>query len=540
MRIGCLVLLLACIDLTPTNLLAQAAPALTMPEGTPDTIFYNGKIVTVDSRFSTQEAFAVKGDQFLAVGTNDQVRKLASPKTRQIDLKGHTVIPGLIDSHDHVFESAMASRGVDVAGVTSLDDLLNRIRAAVAKAKPGDVVFTSEGYRLNKLPTRQDLDQISTEIPIVVSPAAMNSAAMKAPEAPVLIPSGAIPGPGSDATRPSKIVPPPTTDEEEELILKWQRMKNAEGITSVRDLSLNPDAMRAYYRLWRQGKLLLRTSVALWIYYSGDVGPVLSRWGMGVGFGDRWLQIDSVSEQPRPNAGNRLAGTDYNGGEQEAYVKAMIDIDRYGWRPALAQGGSCVPSCKGVVELTLRAFEEANRVIPIKDKRWVFEQGPQVTPDQIDRMAALGVVLSAPARPADFDQSRNRNVPDAESAAPVKDYLDHRVVVANGTDDHGYDRDDNPFLAFHWYVTRATPDGKVYGADQKISREDALKTMTINCAYLTFEENDKGSIEPGKVADFVILNQDLMTVPDDQILATHPFATYLGGKEVFSREGGGF
>lgn len=103
-----------------------------------------------------------------------------------------------------------------------------------------------------------------------------------------------------------------------------------------------------------------------------------------------------------------------------------------------------------------------------------------------------------------------------------------------------YDRDDNPFFAFHWYVTRATPDGKVHGADQKISREDALKLNTINGAYLTFEENVKGSIEPGKLADFVILNQALMTVPDDQILATHALATYLGGKEVFSRKDSGF
>src|SRR5204863_4908610 len=125
-----------------------------------------------------------------------------------------------------------------------------------------------------------------------------------------------------------------------------------------------------------------------------------------------------------------------------AYVSAMIDMDRYDWRPAPAQGGSCVPSCKGVVELTLRAYEEANRVIPIMGKRWIFEQGPQVTPDQLDRMAKLGVVLSAPARPADFSDQKP-NVANAESAAPVKDYLDHHIVVANGTDIHGYDRDDN-------------------------------------------------------------------------------------------------
>jgi predicted amidohydrolase YtcJ len=153
-------------------------------------------------------------------------------------------------------------------------------------------------------------------------------------------------------------------------------------------------------------------------------------------------------------------------------------------------------------------------------------------------MAKLGVVLSAPSRPAGFDP--HQDFRDAERFAPVKDYLDHHVVVSDGTDTHGYDRDDNPFLAFHWYVTRATVEGKVFGADQKISRQDALKLNTINGAYLTFEENVKGSIEPGKLADFVILNQDLMTVPEDQILATHALATYLGGKEVFSRKDSGF
>jgi hypothetical protein len=315
-------------------------------------------------------------------------------------------------------------------------------------------------------------------------------------------------------------------------------MKNAEGITSIRDVNIYPDAMRAYYRLWRQGKLLERTSVALLIEDSENVGPVLSGWGMGVSFGDHWLRIDSISENPHPRNGDKLLHTDYDQAMQDAYVQAMIKVDRYDWRPAPSLGGQCLPSCEGALELSLRAYEAANREIPIDGKRWIVEQGPQVSPDQLDRMAKLGVVLSAPSRPAGFDPQQD--VRDAERAAPLKDYLDHHVVVSDGTDTQGYDRDDNPFLAFHWYVTRATADGKVYGADQKISREDALKLNTINGAYLTFEENVKGSIEPGKLADFVILNQDLMTVPDDQILATHALATYLGGKEVFSRKDSGF
>lgn len=545
MRTARIVSVLACVCLAVGSLHSQTSPALPMPQGVPDAIFFNGKIVTVDKAFSIQQAFAVLGEQFLAVRSNAEVRKLAGPKTRLVDLKGMTVIPGWIDGHNHVFASAMASRGVNVAGVASLQEMLTRIRAAVAKAKPGQVVFTSEGYRLDQPPTQQDLDRISMETPIVVSPAGiggrsrvvMNSAVMQAPDAPLLIPDGASRGPNPYA-RPSKIIPLPTKDEEEELILKWQRMKNAEGITSIRDVNIYPDAMRAYYRLWRQNKLLERTSVALLIEDSENVGPVLSEWGMGAGFGDHWLRIDSISENPHPRNGDKLLHTDYDQAMQEAYVKAMIDVDRYDWRPAPSLGGLCLPSCEGALELSLRAYEAADREIPINGKRWIVEQGPQVNSDQLDRMAKLGVVLSAPSRPAGFDP--HQDVRDAEQAAPLKDYLDHHVIVADGTDTHGYDRDDNPFLAFHWYVTRATADGKVYGADQKINREDALKLNTINGAYLTFEENVKGSIEPGKLADFVILNQDLMTVPDDQILATRPLATYLGGKMVFSRMDSGF
>ena len=545
MRFARFIILLVCTSLAAGNLYSQTSPALPIPQGVPDAIFFNGNVVTVDQAFRIQQAFTVRDDKFLAVGSNAQMRKLAGSKTRRVDLKGLTVIPGWIDGHNHVFASAMASSGVDVAGATSLPEMLTRIRAAVANAKPGQVVFTSQGYRLDLPPTQQDLDEISTEIPIVVSPAGvggrsrlvMNSAAMKAPEAPIPIPDGASRGPNPYA-RPSKIIPPPSKEEEEELILKWQRMKNAEGITSIRDVNIYPDAMRAYDRLWRQGKLLERTSVALLIEDSENVGPVLSGWGMGVGFGDHWLRIDSISENPHPRNGDKLLHTDYDQAMQDAYVQAMINVDRYDWRPAPSLGGLCLPSCEGAIELSLRAYEEADREIPIKGKRWIVEQGPQVSPDQLDRMAKLGVVLSAPSRPAGFDP--HQDFRDAERFAPVKDYLDHHVVVSDGTDTHGYDRDDNPFLAFHWYVTRATVEGKVFGADQKISRQDALKLNTINGAYLTFEENVKGSIEPGKLADFVILNQDLMTVPEDQILATHALATYLGGKEVFSRKDSGF
>lgn len=531
-------LLVTCTFVTAVNLLAQTLPALPVPAGPPDVIFYNGKIVTVDSGFSMQEAFAVKGDQFSAVGSNAQVRKLAGPKTRQVDLKGHTVIPGLIDDHNHQYAAAINSRGVDVVGVSSLSEMLDRIRVAVAKAKPGEIVFTTAGYTFRPAPTRQQLDEISADVPIVV-PAqgqpVLNAAALHAPEAPAGLPTGASPGPKAvgNPILP-KIIPPPTQKEEEELILREQQKRNAEGLTSIRDLNVYPDAMRAYYRLWLQGKMTVRVSVGLRIAESSSVENVLSGWGMSSEFGDSWLRLDSISEDPHPALGKELRGTNFTPEMFEKYTKAIIAMNRYDWRFAPHIGDN--PS----LDLTLDAYEVADREKSIRDKRWIVEHVPDVTPKEMDRLARLRVLVSAQFQPYNSGSGRTPSGEVmADRAVPMRELLDHHLMVGAGSDTHGFGQIDNPFVPFYFYVTRKTRAGKIVGPQEKISREEALRVSTINNAYLTFEENVKGSIEPGKLADFVILNQDLLTVPEEQILSTHPLATYVGGKEVFASKDGG-
>jgi imidazolonepropionase-like amidohydrolase len=131
----------------------------------PDTIFYNGKILTVDSGFTIAQAFAVRGDQYVAVGTNAAIRALAGANTRLVDLRGSAVIPGLSDNHDHLYNSAKVMRGVDLVGATSTAEVLRRLRDGLAKAKAGETVFGSVGWRAPV--TRNDLDQISTDVPIV-------------------------------------------------------------------------------------------------------------------------------------------------------------------------------------------------------------------------------------------------------------------------------------------------------------------------------------------------------------------------------------
>ncbi len=533
MRVTRFLILLA-LDFVAGNAFAQAVPALPVPAGLADTIFYNGKIVTVDSSFHIDQAFAVKGDQFVAVGSNAEVRRKAGPKTLQIDLHGSTVIPGLIDDHNHQYAAAMNSRGVDVVGVSSLQEMLNRIRAAVAKAKPGEVVFTTAGYTFRPPPTQQDLDQISAEIPIVVPTRGqgqpiLNTAALHTPEAPPGLLTGASPGPppvGSPMM--PKIIPPPTKKEEEELLLLEQQKRNAEGLTSIRDLNIYPNGMRAYYRLWLDGKMTVRVGVGLRIVESPNVGDVLSGWGMSCGFGDSWLRIDSISEDPHPNLGKEFRGTDFTQEIFDNYKEAVFMLNRYDWRfsPHLSDNPS--------LDLTLDAFEAADRKRSIHDKRWVAEHIPDVTSDEMDRLARLGILVSAQFQPYDS------NSETSERAVPMREMLDHHLIVGAGSDTHGFGQIDNPFVPFYFYVTRKTKNGKLVGPQEKISREEALRASTVSNAYLTFEENIKGSIEPGKLADFLILNQDLITVPEDQILSTHPLATYVGGRKVYSSKVGSF
>src|SRR5882672_76029 len=131
----------------------------------PDAIFYNGKVVTVDSGSTIQQAFAVKGEEFVAVGTSAKIKALAGKSTRQVDLKGATVIPGLSDKHDHLWDATKyLRRGIDMIGVTTLAEMQNRLRAAVAKAKPGEVVFTTTGWGIRPAPTRKDLDAVSADV----------------------------------------------------------------------------------------------------------------------------------------------------------------------------------------------------------------------------------------------------------------------------------------------------------------------------------------------------------------------------------------
>jgi predicted amidohydrolase YtcJ len=523
-------------------LVAESSIAQQGINAPPDAIFYNGKVVTVDSGFTIRQAFAVRGEQYVAVGTNAAVQALAGANTRLVDLRGSTVIPGLSDNHDHLYNSAKVMRGIDLVGATSTAEVLRRLQEGLAKAKAGETVFGSVGWRASL--TKNDLDQISTDVPIVAlrgrrGVAVMNSAALK--KAGIAkdmqsymgkeIPkdrsgelTGELPDYPAGLFAIDKVVPLPTPDEEEQWIAAGQKQRNALGITSIRDLSNWPHGMRAFGRMWRQGRLTVRVSMGLELAGS-DPADLVRQQIVTPGFGDHWLRIDSGGERPNPPEGDATP---------EQYKALMLELNRLGWRhsPHVATNEA--------LEAVLQAYEAADRESPIRDKRWVVEHIPNVTPPLMERLAKLGIIVSTnmAGYAGNYDAAvRALGQEQAERQTPVREMLDHRLVVVIGSDYSGPNPEtttsNNPFVPLYYYVSRKTRDGRVLGPHQKISREEALRIATYNNAFATWEEKVKGSIEPGKLADFVVLSADFMTIPEDEILKLHPMATYVGGRKVY-------
>lgn len=523
--------------------------------GKPDAVFFNGKVVTVDSNFTIHQAFAVQGDKFIAVGTSDKIKRMAGAHTLLVDLKGATVIPGLSDSHDHLFNSCrLMWRGLDMIGVTSLAEMQRRLKKAVESAKRGQVVFTTLGWKINPKPTRKELDRVAADVPIVLAEhrrgrAVYNTAALKlagiSRENPSYAgmpvptdssgePNGESPGYPAAMHLQAKLIPSMSPAEEEATIVRGLQERNALGITSIRELSVWPEVVNAYCRVWRHGRLTARVALGLEFPDAEKTGDILHLMGISVPFGDPWLRMDSTGEEPW-SPGTMAS---------QPYTELMLTLNRLDWRPCphVSADISRGLDFDATTNHTLVAYDAADRAASIKDKRWYIEHVPFSTPEQIAAMVNLGLIVSIqdngfyPALPH-YPKEKKR----LDHQNPVRSFMDSGLIVIGGSDYRGPSSEEmhpnNPLIPFFFYVTRKAKDGSPCAPAERISRQQALRIFTWNAAYATFEEKIKGSIEPGKLADFVILSQDLMEVPDDQILETKPLATFVGGKKVYSAAG---
>jgi len=544
---------------------------------TADLILFNGKIVTVNRSFDIEQAIAIRAGRILAVGENDPIRALAGTATRVVDLKGKTVIPGLIDGHYHFMNKAISfTMAVDVALVDSIEEMVKRIKEKVYQVPPGNLVYTTSGwlpqqFKEKRVPTRYDLDPVSPDNPVIVMGGHsiyLNTYALQelgitretaSPQGGTILmdpetgePTGRLIENASRLARKNWIsggriwtMGSATHEQKLEAIKTSQKKLNAVGITSIREPGISAEDMRVYQELRDNGELTVRVSMNYSLDSSRPAEELIKQletWGVSTGFGDSMLRLDGIGEfgidggfeaalmsEHYVNTPGNEDPEEYFGLQRiptEKFEQVLQAMSRLGWRACIHIVGD-----RGL-DIALDAYEKANQVKPIAPKRWVIEHAHYTRPDQFKRISDLGLVISTQFHPYMAAQNMTHfwGKDRSSKTMRMRDWLDAGLLVGGGSDWTLLPA--NPFWIIYFWVTRDTRLGGVIGPDQRISREEALRVMTINNAYITFEEDIKGSLEPGKLADLVVLSDDILTVPDDQIKGINPLLTLLGGKVV--------
>ncbi len=530
-----------------------------------DVVLTNGKILTVDKDFSIQEAVAITAGRFVAVGSDGEIRLWTGPRTRVINLRGRTVIPGMIDSHIHATVAGLRwDSEIHWELTPSLAEGLRQI-AAAAKTKPAGAWIVVGGgwvptqFAERRFPTRADLDQVAPKHPVYVQylrqGALLNTAALAAvgisrqtPDPPgghferdpsTGEPTGLIQGVPAWRYAYSKI-PPPALDQSRQSIRNCFRELNRLGVTSVVDLQTTGVTF-AHRRLLsdmaRSGELSLRMS-----YYVAPTEP-----------GDELDQARRVSAEVKQLVNNEMFRF---GGFGETLIRGTSDGDGLSniagftlsaeakekfrrFVRFVAQEGSNL-HLHATQDYTARqlldVLEQVDREAPFARQRITFAHLEDATPETIARIVNLGGGISVQDRLL-LTGERNLQLwgaAKARNAPPLRTMIDGRVRLGAGTD--GF-RSGNysPMNALWWLVTGKTIAGTpVRDRSQNVSREEALRMFTNAGAWLTFEEDRKGSIEVGKFADLAVLNADYLTVPENQIRTLESLLTMVGGRVVYA------
>jgi len=549
-----------------------------------DTIFTNGKVVTVDKDFHIAEAVAVKGDRIVAVGSNADVEALAGEGTKRVDLQGKMMLPGLIDSHVHVLGSAMYEFDHEVPEMMTIEDVLKYIASRAEKLGPDKWIRVSQVFitRLKdqRYPTKAELDKVAPKNPVVFRTgpdAAVNSLALKlsdidrnfvAPQgSPCRVEKDANGDPtgvlrqceGSIKAVSSTRV---ATDDDKLARLRMLfKDYNSVGITGIGEGSTAPEE----FELLRRMKQTDDLSVRVFAYYAiSGLDPIE----------DIEKALVEASKDPLHNKdsmlwlrgikvfldGGMLTGSAYMSkpwGTSKIYsitdpnYQGMLYIQpdklKRIMRTALKNDLQLTAHAvgDGAIETYVdTAVALAEEGIDIKASRPSLSHSNFMSESAIDKMAKYGVVANMQPNWLQLDGATLMKHFGEERTAwfqPFRVLFDKGVMVGGGSDHmqkigslrsiNQY----NPFLGM-WTTVARTPRwmDKPFHAEQRITRQEAIRLYTINNAYLTFSENDRGSIEKGKWADLIVLDRDLLECPEADMAETQVLQTYVGGKQVYS------
>lgn len=547
-----------------------------------DLILFNGRIVTVDADFSIRQAVAVKDGRIAAVGASDEIlRSGRGPRTRVVDLGGRTVLPGLIDSHLHPLEAALSEFREPLPPLDSFAAIQEYIRAQARKTPKGRWIVVPRTFptRLAELrmPTREVLD-VTRDHPVLFDASyvvVVNSVALRMsgitretanpPHGEILKDEAGEPN-GILRNAPSllKGLQPAAAFSEQEKLAALEKilgMYREAGITTIGEGGATPEEIALYQKLKAGGRLPLRVVMTWWVNIGRPAEEILAEirsrpWRTNLG--DDWLKFGAFKVNfdggmtigtayqrvPYGEFGRRLYGKTDPGdrGQLFATPEKFLAVFRAardrGWSlSAHTQGG-------GAIDLFLDTMEALDRDRPIAPTRSHLIHASFQSPEAIARMKRLGVTADVQAAWLYCDAPALEKVfgyAGLRYFFPLRSYLDAGVRVAGGSDHMiGYDKNRavNPYNPFHglWVsVTRKTRRGNVVHPEERVSREEALKTYTIYAAWRLFAEKSLGSIEPGKYADMVVIDRDYLSCPVDEIPAIEPVMVIQEGKIVRDR-----
>jgi predicted amidohydrolase YtcJ len=542
-----------------------------------DLVLTNGKIVTMDETTPEAEALAARGDRVVAIGTAGDIEPFIGEETQVMDLAGKTAIPGFIDAHAHFTGIGQAKLGLDLMQVKTWDDILAMVKDAVAQAQPGEWII-GRGWHQEKwdstpepnvdgLPYHDELSKISPENPILLSHASGHSsfANAKAMELAGITGATADP-PGGEIVKDArgKLVGVfretaqwPLREarndyherREEDVKLSERRQVVeladkeclAKGVTSVHDAGSSFETIDLFKEFVEQGKLGVRLYVM--VREPNDrLGERIAGYRIE-GLGGHHLTVRAIKLTFDGALGAHGAWLLEPYTDLPTSVGLNTNTLEYTTetaRVAIENGFQFCVHCIGdrANRETLDIFEQAFKAHPDRtDLRWRIEHAQHLHPDDIPRFGRLKVIPSMQGIHCTSDGpwvlKRLGEKRAQEGAYMWRSLMETGAIICNGTD--APVEDVNPIPSFYASVTRRMRNGELFYPEQKMTREEALRSYTLDAAYAAFQEDILGSLTPGKLADLVVLSQDIMTVPEDQIPETEVLYTIVGGKLVYQR-----
>ncbi|CAN5606857.1 amidohydrolase [soil metagenome] len=534
------------------------APTIAFERTAPELILHHGHFLTIDDRLPQAQAVAIAGGRFHAVGPNDKVLALAGAKTKKIDLENKTVVPGFIDAHSHpAVAGRMHLRQVD-CDLRSISAIQSAIRQRAAGTPPGEWVlgfkYDDTKTRDDRPLTRQDLDAAAPRHPVLIShrgghTAYANSLAFQKAGITAETPD---PAGGKFDRDPAskeltgrvaeravdvfeKLIPETASRDDYRAGVKLiSRMLSRAGITSVHDAYGSHDDLRAYQDARDAGELSVR--VYCLIGYR-QIDRMLEA-GIRTGFGDEWVRVGAMKMTADGSISERTArlSQPYIGRPDDFGIEVMTEEELYqtarkahlaDWQIGVHANGDVA------IDTVLRVYERLQRERPRRDPRFRLEHCTVVNDALVRRIKQLGAIPTPFATYVYYhgEKMREYGAERLNHMFALRSFLDAGIPVAPGSD---YPPGPfEPMMALQSAVTRTDMKGRVWGPEQRISVEEALRVQTINGAHASFEEREKGSITPGKWADLVVLGRDPLREDPARLINIPIERTMAGGRWVF-------